>query len=488
MTIRDLFRLSLSNLFRRKLRAFLTISGVVIAIGAFVAMLSFGAGNRRNFTEQFEELDLFFTLQVYADNHENRAPGGERAILDRKALDRLASIKGVRLIYPFDSFPVEMAIADTQFSVHAQALPGLAAETRLFSRLIAGKMLQPGDRSSLLVGERFVRKLPQSDPDSIVGTSVILTARVASVDSGLVRFFRSEAANPSRFVDAVDFDSLPDQEYRRRLLRSETRTALEPFVEGLMEGTVLRETLTVVGVLRTTQERAIQMEPLLVSEETARRFRTGGIPTEPTALLGAIQSGRLFADPGAVDEGGAETFPKATIHLERDVTAAAISDSVEALGYRTFNFAEHFDEVRRFMLYFDIALGVVAMIALITAALGITNTMIMSISERRREIGIMKSLGADDADIRLLFLFESGMIGSVGGLFGILLGWIVARAASFAGKVYMVREGMTPMDPFATPLWLMVLAFFFGLVVSVIAGALPSSRAARVDPVIALRQ
>lgn len=480
MTIRDLFLLSVGNLFRRKLRAFLTISGVVIAIGAFVAMLSFGAGNRRNFTEQFEALDLFFTLQVYAVDDDGE--GG--AVLDRAALERIGRIDGVRTVYPFDSFPVEVAVADTTFRAQAQALPGEAASAALYNRIVAGRALEPDEEGAVLVGSGFVRRLPESDPDSIVGDRLVLTARLANVDSGLVRLFRSGAASPIRLFQEVEFDSLRYLSYRRRLLHSEIRDAMEPFVEGMMAGVVVRETLAVAGVLRSTRHRAIATEPLLVSERTARRFRTGGIPAEPTALLGAIQSGRLFEPAG----GGPESYPKATVHLERNASAGAVDDSLQALGYRTFNFAEQFDEVRRVMFYFDIALGVVAMIALVTAALGITNTMMMSITERRREIGILKSLGADDAHIRLLFLFESGMIGSIGAILGILLGWIVARIASTAGQIYMRSEGLAPIDVFATPPLLIGIAFLFGVTVSVVAGALPSSRAARIDPVVALRQ
>ena len=92
------------------------------------------------------------------------------------------------------------------------------------------------------------------------------------------------------------------------------------------------------------------------------------------------------------------------------------------MGFRTFSFAEEFDEIRKFFLFFNLALSLVGVIALVTAALGIVNTMLMSISERRREIGILKSLGAEDGDVRRLFLVESGLIGVMGSGLGIALG------------------------------------------------------------------
>ena len=107
--------------------------------------------------------------------------------------------------------------------------------------------------------------------------------------------------------------------------------------------------------------------------------------------------------------------------------------------------------------------------------------------ERRREIGVLKSLGADDLDIRMLFLFESGTIGAVGAVFGIGLGWLVSRLGSFIAQTVMENKGVEPVDFFAVPLWLIGAALVIGIVVSITAGLYPAARAARVDPVSALR-
>ena len=164
-----------------------------------------------------------------------------------------------------------------------------------------------------------------------------------------------------------------------------------------------------------------------------------------------------------------------------------VSDSIEALGFRTFSFAAQFKEISRFFFYFDMFLGIIGLIALITASLGIVNTMVMSIIERKREIGLLKSLGADERDIRILFLFESGVIGALGALTGIFFGWLITRLASLVARAIMARQGVEEMELFALPVWLILTAFLFGLIVSLLAGFYPASRAARVDPVEALR-
>jgi putative ABC transport system permease protein len=130
---------------------------------------------------------------------------------------------------------------------------------------------------------------------------------------------------------------------------------------------------------------------------------------------------------------------------------------------------------------------VVGFLALITAALGILNTLVMSVNERRKEIGVVKSLGAHEGDIRRLFLVESAVIGAVGSVLGILLGRLGTFVVGLVMKAIMTREDMPQYEPFAFPLWLILLALAFGIGVSVLAGTFPAARAASVDPVEALR-
>ena len=92
-----------------------------------------------------------------------------------------------------------------------------------------------------------------------------------------------------------------------------------------------------------------------------------------------------------------------------------------------------------------------------------------------------------ERDIKILYLFESALIGSIGAVAGILLGWVVARISSAIAQYYMVQEGMEAVELFALPWWLIATAFAFGLLVAVAAGAYPAGRAAKVDPMEALR-
>ncbi|MBN1827477.1 MAG: ABC transporter permease [Candidatus Eisenbacteria bacterium] len=480
MTAADLLGVSIGNLWRMKLRTFLTLSGVIIAVGAFVAMLSFGAGNRRTFNEQAESLGLFQTMHVYpAENEE-----GEGPFLDAAALESLAALPGVRLAYPFQGVDVTVRTADSVFTAEAQALPAEAARTRMYTRLAAGT--PPGDDQAkeALVTEEFLDMAGIGLPDSALGLSLIVEARRAVLDSAMIHALDDPDGERGRRLAEVRVDSLLDPGYRRRVLRREAGDAAARFLDGFLNAReTVRDTLTVSGVLRSDGPRRLRIPPLLIPEGAARRFEDGFFAEDPAELFVALRRGALFDGPRRPGP----SYAQITLDLDPRASHAAVGDSIRALGFRAFSYAERFAEMRRFFFYFDLALAAVGMVALVTASLGIVNTMVMSISERRREIGVLKSLGADDRDIRVLFLVESAVIGVVGSLAGIGFGWLVARIASFAARLYMEREGLPAADLFATPLWLSAIALAIGLAVSLLAGSYPAARAARVDPVEALR-
>jgi putative ABC transport system permease protein len=161
---------------------------------------------------------------------------------------------------------------------------------------------------------------------------------------------------------------------------------------------------------------------------------------------------------------------------------------IHELGFGTFALADQFDQITKAFYFLDMVLAAVGMIAIVVASLGIVNTMVMSILERTREIGVMKAVGAADGDIKRIFFFESGAIGLLGGAAGCALGWTVSLVINRVVNFYAQRQGGAPfIDYFAFPLWLFAGAVGFAVLVSLAAGVYPARRAARVDPVVALR-
>jgi putative ABC transport system permease protein len=166
---------------------------------------------------------------------------------------------------------------------------------------------------------------------------------------------------------------------------------------------------------------------------------------------------------------------------------AAVGSRVREMGFSTFALADQFDEITKAFYVMDMILAAVGMIAIVVAALGIVNTMVMSILERYREIGVMKAVGAGDGDIKRIFFFESGAIGLLGGAAGCVLGWATSLLINRIVNLYTARQGLPFIDYFAFPFWIFLGAMGFSLLVSLVSGIYPARRAARVDPVVALR-
>ena len=185
--------------------------------------------------------------------------------------------------------------------------------------------------------------------------------------------------------------------------------------------------------------------------------------------------------------GQAANYPTVTVRVRSPKYVAPVKKELESRGLRTFALMDQLDEMRTGFLIMDMLLIAVGMIGITVASLGIVNTMVMSILERYREIGIMKAVGATDGDVERVFLFEAGMIGLLGGLLGLALGWVVSFVINEVINALMARQAAPRMEYFCFPWWLCLGAIAFSILVSLIAGVYPTLRAARVDPVIALR-
>jgi len=484
MTSYDKITMPFSNLWRTKLRSFLTISGVTIAIGAFVAMLSFGAGNQQYVTEQFNQLGLFTTMYVYPRTERETQDTSKSIPLNDSVITWLGGLSGVELAYPYSTYEIMAAGLDTALRVKALAVPVSATRTPMFSRLETGRMFSADTVKEVVVTTEFLRQAKIDTPETAVGRQLIVSVDRIRLDSGLVQVLRGSAGMTERVFVKGWLDSVRQVSYLKRVAENEMGQALTNFAQGFFEHPAnVVDTLTIVGVLKQGGGHA-RFEPVMVPIATAERFASGGLSNDPTELYAALRDGSLIV-PSNTDT--RQQYPRATLQLDPYAPFKPIKDSVEAHGFRSFSYVEEFEQITKFFIYFDMALAMVGLIALVTASLGIVNTMVMSIMERRREIGVLKSLGASESDIKLLFLFESALIGFFGSIAGIALGWVVSRVSSAVAQYFMAREGIDEVELFALPWWLVLLAIGFGLLVSIAAGAWPAARAARIDPVEALR-
>jgi putative ABC transport system permease protein len=471
-----------------KLRSTLTISGVVIAIAAFSAMMSLGVGLQRKAIEQFEGLGLLTTLQVYPRPARPGEPPDSARVLDDAALRRIADIPGVRLVYPFDDFPVAISLGDSTRTTTAQALPRAALDTRLFSKLTAGRTFAGDSARQVLVSAELARELGFAEASSIVGRRIAIETRVASFDSALHRTF----VGTRRLVELRARDGWSDTlltgTWWRGFGRELASRALSGFTDGLLNARrTVRDTLEVSGVLEGRRRGRARTSDLLVPTAVAARLSSGDISDDPEDLVALFRTGSIPGLKSVDGDGDAGGYARATADLDPGTPYEPIRDAVREMGYRTFSYADELKNMSRFFLFFRFAVGLIGGIALLMASLGIVNTMIMSIVERTREIGILKALGADDGDIRRIFLVESALIGFVGAVLGVALGRIVTFVAGRIAGSYVRDAGFPIGEIFAFPPGLVLGALAFGTAMSLLAGLYPAARAARIDPIEALR-
>src|ERR1700675_3250983 len=241
----------------------------------------------------------------------------------------------------------------------------------------------------------------------------------------------------------------------------------------------------------------------IVSREKKLRI-AGVIESDPSAGIGGFGGGKVFvplqvaeqlhvAGPNDVQEfvraggSGKPTYMALTVRVKSPKDVLKVEEAIKKMGFNTFSLL---DATRSLPLVFtvcDLFLGLFGSLALTVASLGIINTLVMAILERRREIGVLKALGATDRDVRSLFFAEAGAMGLVGGLFGVTLGWLIGQALTWGTTIYLRRQDLPGVKISYVPWWLAASAIIFAVAVSLAAGLYPAARAAKLNPVEALR-
>jgi ABC-type antimicrobial peptide transport system permease subunit len=192
-----------------------------------------------------------------------------------------------------------------------------------------------------------------------------------------------------------------------------------------------------------------------------------------------------FNNPNYLAQQGYDGAILRTVDLN---AAAGLVRSIREEGYRVQSLEIILDTANRAFTIINVMLASVGGLALFVASLGIVNTMIMAIYERTREIGTLKAIGASQGDIRNLFMVEAGLIGLLGGIVGVIGGWLTGLGLNIVINWYIEQEQL-PIQAtfFVTPLWLAGVALLFAALIGIVAGLYPAARAARLDPLVALR-
>jgi ABC-type antimicrobial peptide transport system permease subunit len=492
MSFLDILHLSLRNLRQAKLRAALTMMGVIVGVAVIVTMMSFGLGLQSNMLARFKALDLFNEILVYGRglgnlagldrparrDEDGRRDASDRAnkaptrILDDAGIKEIGAIDGVAYVEPSVNFPVYVRSNGKLLSqfVGGANIPNSASR---FQHFAAGKMISSPTADEAVVSERFIRDYGFEKAADAVGKTIELLAPPSdktsdrASDKTAEKQSDEEEESPNFFGipldDAGIDESAPDVETRKFRIAGVLSTEKEGAGQGGMRGMMPSAGIYI---------------PLQMAHDWTTTHRS---PMGQVALALARRGGNL-------GEGQSEGYDSAVVRVSDPVKLTQVRQKITDLGFGSFSIVDELEQIRTVFLIIDSVLGLLGGISLLVASFGIANTMIMSILERTREIGIMKAIGAEDREIRLIFFVEAAVIGVVGGVVGVLLAWGIDGVANrLAYRFILKPQGASFIDFFDLPLYLSLGAIVFALAVSIIAALYPASRAARIDPVRALR-
>ena len=492
MSFLDILQLALRNLRQAKLRAVLTTMGVIVGVAVIVTMVSFGLGLQRNMLSRFKALDLFNEIQVFgrsldsliANRSQNRSAPNENGgrdrrsrlktdvqptrILDDDAIAEISKISGVAYVEPnLMIFTFVRVNGHSQIeSIGGASVPNASSRFKEFS---AGQMIGSPNAEEAVVNEGFTRDFGFEKPADAVGKTIEFLAAPKETAKPSPGQKKEDAELPSFF-------GLP--------LEEDTTTETD-------SAALVAKTFRIVGVLNTeVKEGAGQggvrglfpgariYIPLPAAREWASAHRG---PMSQVARALARESGSL-------GESDSEGYDSAIVRVNDPVALTAVRNRLKELGFASFSIVDQLEQFRTVFLIIDSVLGLLGGISLLVASFGIANTMIMSILERTREIGIMKAIGAEDREIKLIFFVEAAVLGVCGGVIGVIGAWVIDGIANrLAYRFILKPQGASFVDFFSLPPWLTAGAILFALIVSIIAALYPAARAARIDPVRALR-
>jgi putative ABC transport system permease protein len=449
---RDLSELAVRNLREAVLRNSLTTLGVAVGVASLVAMLSLGVGLQTLASQRLTRSGLFDAVFVTSQRNfrgPRRPPSAESAakqdsrILDEDVRQQFSKLSNVTEVYPQVRFVTDVHYAGKSESTMVLGLPDSSRTSGAFDGMTGAFFSSPTAEEAILQIE--FAKLLTGQPPSLVGKDLTL-----------------------RYAERAAFSKNMDD---------------EDLLDSMMG------TGKAGGISIVPREKKLHIVGVIESDPSAGIGGFGGarvyLPLKTAEQLHVAQPD----DMQALLSGNSAkpTYIALTVRVRSPKDVPQVEGAIKQLGFATFSLLDATKGLRLVFTVFDLFLGLFGSLALTVASLGIINTLVMAILERRREIGILKALGATDRDVRSLFFAEAGAMGLFGGFFGVALGWLIGQTLTWGTTIYLHRQNLPGVKISCVPWWLALGAIGFAIAVSLVAGLYPASRAARLNPVDALR-
>ena len=352
----------------------------------------------------------------------------------------------------------------------------------------------PRPGAARLIDDRALARI-KALPDVTSVLPVVVTPTIVVTPKQLPGAAHAKHGNGQRYFESIigtdlsHGDELPLTVLAGRL----------PAANAVNEAAVTDAFLTRVGVTNANAKALIGTQlmvgaPRVVTTGRERRFRARwtrieivGVVAQETAdglLLVPLETARtarawtLAGD--ALDDLNVNPSPYTALSVvARGLSRVTeVRAEINRIGYSTSAPETLITQVLRYLHVVEIVLAGIGLIGLTIAALGISNAMLSAVRDRRREIGVLKAVGAADRDVRRVFLVEAGTLGFVGGVIGAALGWSVARVLAAVVNNYLASQNLRTVNV-GVPLVLLTLVVVGATVLALAAGTLPAQRAAR---------
>ena len=446
MKTSDLLSVSFRNLWRRKLRTFLTVLGVVIGTSSIVIMLSLGLAMNKNMMDQLDSMGSINIINVSQrwDYSNNKEP----ELISDKAIEDMAAIPGVGIASPVIQLDVKLGSGRYYAWANIRAVSPQMLEAQDI-KLSEGRMPGDEDRYGFAFGSNIAYNF--YNPNGGRG------------DMGF--YYGGDGDRPEPDVDVMN-DPIKmsyDMSYGDRRQPGQKQARPIPIsVTGVIEEGSGEHDYMVY----TTVTTALKMQ-----EEKAKWEKSQNPGS--TGTTKKTQTG----------------YNQALVYVTDIDDVKSVQEQIKEMGYEAYSMVDYLDEIQNISGGIQLVLGGIGAVSLFVAALGITNTMIMSIYERTKEIGVMKVIGASLPDIKKMFLAEAAMIGFIGGGLGLLFSGGISLILNYVGQNINMfgGPGSSGTTLSVIPLWLYLTAILFTSMVGLISGYFPARRAMRLSVLGALR-
>ncbi len=464
----DILGMSFRNLFKRKLRTFLTILGVIIGVVAIVLMVSLGVGVNMNFDKQMENMGDLTIIQLY--NWEGYWGNNGAPAFDDAAIKKIADLKGVKVVSPVAYGNLKLLSGRYSANVQVMGIRPEAMEALGYTTSQGGFLSSDSKDYEIVFGVNppysFMSEIERKRQQASQGGKGY--GRMVMFGPGMTMEGEVERDPPK--IDVIN-DKITGSyfwEYGNKDVQYPNGKKPDVY------------TFKGVGILEKNETKWETSEYCFIDIEKLIKITKDQQKYEKIAYGNRGNSQKTYG------------YEQGYIKCNEINDVENVMEELEKMGFTNYyNPLSWINEMKKMSESLQTLLAAIGGVSLFVAAIGIANTMVMSMYERTREIGIMKVIGAAIKDIRKLFLLEAALIGVIGGTIGMGLSYLASFILNNVGIPFLSAMTYNPTGEPTTisyiPLWLSLSALVFSATIGLLAGYFPARRAMRLSALTAIK-